>query len=285
MKLSYNTLKFILFLAFAFSMFTCTKEEVDPPVDPPVVIVKPKIDSMSLSIDSKLLTIYFSQGVYGYSKDEQLPVGNSHLDFELTGGEAILDSIDITHIAGDSVALVELYISGVIDGNEVLKVRSVNDSSVMNQQHHYMDIAVKSIYLNETGIFGFWISTDTNLSPLFQQFNFDSVVMEYKADGTYTFETIKTGSIHNYLSGTYVQSNSTVEGIWLITLNQQLPVVSTMEGIFSLQNTTPIVLKYETVQTMPEVQGLTAPTPQEGFGSSGLFGEENIQTFIKVALN
>jgi hypothetical protein len=71
----------------------------------------------------------------------------------------------------------------------------------------------------------------------------------------------------------------------LITLNQQLPVVSTMQGIFSLQNATPVILKYETVQTMPAVEGLTPPTPEEGFGSSGLFGEENTQTFIKVAFN
>ncbi len=286
MKLPYHALKAIVLIAFSLSVYACTKEKTEPPVVPPAPIVKPVIDSLSLSPDNKQLTIYFSQGVFGYSNgDELVPVSDQHLHLKLTGGQALLDSTRVAHVAGDSVAHVTLHISGVINGHEVMEVQAANDSSVMNLKHHYLVKEVKTTPLHETGIFGFWVSTGANLSPLFQQFNFDSVLMEYKADGTYTFETIKTGSIHNYLRGTYTQSKNEAYGLWIIKMYQQLPVESTMEGIFALENASPVVLTYETVQTFPVIPELTPPHPAGGFGSSGIFGEENIQTFIKVSVH
>jgi hypothetical protein len=65
-------------------------------------------------------------------------------------------------------------------------------------------------------------------------------------------------------------------------LTQLLPVPAVISGIFSLQGAFPVIMNYETVQTEPAVAGLTSPTPEGGFGSSGLLGSDNTQKFIRV---
>ena len=60
---------------------------------------------------------------------------------------------------------------------------------------------------------------------------------------------------------------------------------SKIEGIFALQNGQPIRMTYETAQIEPAISGFTPPLSEEGFGSTGLFGNENTQVYRFIPLN
>lgn len=245
----------------------------------------PGIDSIVLSPDNKLLKVYFTEGVYKANSNFNDALGAEQLSITLTGGQAILDSTQIMHIAGDSVALVRLFISHVINGQETLLVKPFNGSCITNTAGINMaSTEQKAIPLHETGIQGYWLSDGENLSPLFQQFNFDSVVMQFNANGTYTQYSSTISGIENHLTGTYTQMKSNVEGIWTITLNQLTPIYSKVEGIFAFKNGQPVMMTYETAQIEPAISGLTPPTPEAGFGSTGIFGSENTQVYLFIPI-
>ncbi len=250
--------------------------------DPVPLPTGPTMNGISLSNDNELVTIEFSEGVFKGGA-LNLPVGNDDLNLTLNGGSALLDSFRVSHTAGQNQAFIRLYLNGLADGTEALVVRPsgplaiVNSASVAMKETEQLGIALADI-----GIIGGWVSVGENLSPVYQQFGFDSVFMKYRGDGTYLFESFTSGGIHNILTGTYQQALSPVPGIRVITLSQTAPVTATIMGIFSLFDEEKIRMVYETVQTDPAVTGLTPPDPEAGFGSTGNLGSDNTQVFLKV---
>ncbi len=262
-------------------VFSCNKK--DGTIDPPPIKTGPEFTTIKISGDNKQVSVGFTEGVYkgGFLNK---PLSTGELMVSLQGGQALLDSFNIAHVAGDTLVHIRLFTSGLATGEEQLKISPANATAIVNSLAVPMKLAEQlTINLADIGIIGSWVSTGENLSPVFQQFGFDSVFMQFRADGSYTFESFTPGGIHNTLSGTFQQSVSGVAGIRNITLSQVSPVASTISGIFSLYNEEIIRMVYETVQTDPIVSGLTPPTPESGFGTTGLLGSDNTQVFLKVA--
>lgn len=273
----------IVIVSFIFIVLLITGcNQSEDIVDPPPVASGPTFSGISISGDNNLVTLDFSEGVYKGGV-LNMPVTNDDLELTMNGGSAVLDSFRLNHTAGQNKAIIRLFLKGIAVGIETLTVKPSGPQNIVNQDAIPMkETEQLNISLADIGIIGSWVSTGENLSPVFQQFGFDSIYMQCRVDGSYTFESFTSGGIHNTLSGTYLQSTSNVAGIRQITLNQLLPVPAVISGIFSLQGSATVIMNYETVQTEPPVTGLIPPTPEGGFGSSGLLGSDNIQKFIRV---
>lgn len=134
------------------------------------------------------------------------------------------------------------------------------------------------------GIVGEWYSSKTNIAPLLAQLGIDSIYAKFNKDNTYLVESFSNGAKTTF-TGTYVQTKSGVGNIWNITLNQNSPATITSQGIFEIDATkNPYTMKYEVAQVEPQISGVTAPTAQDGFGSTsnGAFGTTNVQNYIKL---
>lgn len=134
----------------------------------------------------------------------------------------------------------------------------------------------------EVGIQGRWQSSGDNVAPiLVTSFGTDSIYAEFRTDFTYLVEQYDSTGAKLDLVGTYTQDESSVSGIWTITVQQSAPNSLTSEGIFEINGTT---MRYEIAQTSPEVVGVTPPTPEGGFGSTsgGAFDDINIQVYERV---
>lgn len=126
-----------------------------------------------------------------------------------------------------------------------------------------------------------WQSSGTNVAPLLVTlFNTDSIYAEFNYDFTYTVEQYDNTGAKQTLTGTYAQAESSVAGIWTITINQTTPATITAQGIFQITDNT---MKYEIAQTTPDI-GAVPPTPAGGFGSTngGVLGTANVQTYIRI---
>ncbi len=278
-----NLIRWLIFVPAFLLLFSSCKDENDI-VDPPPA-AGPEFGSIGMSPDNDTVTVEFSEGVFKAGVLNQ-PLTGSELQVTLSGGQSSLDSFRVIHTSGEKLAIIRLYLKGIADGNETVMVKPAGALKIVNQASIPMKETEQiSISLSDIGIIGRWVSTGENLSPVFQQFGFDSVYMHFRADDNYTFESFTTGGIHNSLSGTYTQNISTVAGIRQIVLDQTLPVAAVISGIFSLQGTDTVMMIYETVQTQPVVAGLTPPTPELGFGSTGLLGSDNTQRFIRTRNN
>lgn len=107
----------------------------------------------------------------------------------------------------------------------------------------------------------------------------DSIHVEFRDNQSYLVKSFKDG-VPIELKGTYSTSDG-VGNIRNIVLEQSEPTALTSEGIFEVDGD---VLTYEVAQTEPEQTGVTAPTADEGFGSTsgGAFGDMNIQVYYKM---
>jgi hypothetical protein len=136
----------------------------------------------------------------------------------------------------------------------------------------------------DDGLIGEWISGGDNVAPLFIAYSLaDSAYAKFKDNNTYYVETF-LNKARTVLEGSFVQVKSDVSNIWTIRLNQTTPTALTSEGIFEIAKTgNTYLMKYEIVQTEPAI-GATAPTPEDGFGSSsgGVFGEGFVQKYIRI---
>ncbi len=269
----------ILFVVLFF--LSCRKQ--DTTEDPPLAPLGPEMSGASVSGDNKLITLRFSKGIYKGGVFNEA-VTSDDFQVQIEGGVATADSFRVAHTAGHDSVVLRLYLKGLATGSELVTIRPKGAESIVDGEAHPMpDTASVSVRLADIGIIGNWVSTGENLSPVFQQFGFDSVYMQFRANGSYQFESFTTGGIHNLLTGTFAQTSANAGNIRQITLIQQSPVNGTAAGIFRLYNETVARLVYEVVQTKPAVQGMTPPTPELGFGSSGLLGSDNIQVFLKDA--
>lgn len=124
-------------------------------------------------------------------------------------------------------------------------------------------------------------SSGSDVAPLLSAFfGADSIYARFNLDNTYLVEQYDTNSVLITFTGTFSQTESNIDGIWDITLNQSSPSALTAVGIFEINNTT---LTYEVVQTDPDI-GAIPPTASAGFGSSngGQLGTTNIQVFQEI---
>lgn len=111
----------------------------------------------------------------------------------------------------------------------------------------------------------------------------DSIIATFNTNSTYEVVQWKSGAKVT-LTGTYVQTKSSVGNIYTITVNQTSPTVITAEGIFEVTDNDS-KMKYEIIQTTPAI-GAGAPTAAGGFGSSTYngvaLGAANIQNYVRV---
>ena len=130
------------------------------------------------------------------------------------------------------------------------------------------------------GVHGSWESSGANIAAILAPFA-TKIVANFNTDGTYTVIQTDLEDAEITLSGTFVQSESSVAGIWDITLNQSAPTQLTAKGIFTFDGD---LLKYEVAQIDPAITGVTPPTAEAGLGSTsgGFFGTGNIQTYIAL---
>ena len=130
----------------------------------------------------------------------------------------------------------------------------------------------------DAALVGDWLSTGSDLSPLFASSTFDytSVTASFGADGHYTATTKDRGGQTNTVQGTYTVDLSTDPAG--ISLDQTSPYAALASGIYEVDGDT---LTYEVVQTSPDY-GYSPPTPSQGFGSTsgpGLSEGDNVQIY------
>lgn len=132
----------------------------------------------------------------------------------------------------------------------------------------------------EVGIQGKWWSKGADVAPLLVTlFSIDSIYAEFNTNLTYSVTSYSMG-VPTVLTGVYTQSDSGINGIWNITVNQTAPSALTSVGIFKVEGNT---MMYEVAQTEPNI-GAVPPTAAAGFGSTngGALGTINIQKYVRV---
>lgn len=132
---------------------------------------------------------------------------------------------------------------------------------------------------------GKWLSSGADIAPLLAgaPFNITKITADFQAN-TYTVVSTDNAAKDTTFTGTWTSTDSGMNGIFNITLNQAMPSVVTSQGIYQIDtNVTPARLTYEVAQTQPPIQGVTPPTADKGFGSTagGVLGMKNVQKFTR----
>ncbi len=245
----------------------------------------PAFESITVSEDNKTVTITFTEPVYA-NADETGDLDKS--DIRVTIPEVDF-TYEVTHSAGSTNMTIALSITSITQGDEIITVEPVNETSIYDAQGKAMESAemISSENLSQDlGIIGQWYSSGDNVAPLLvTYFDVDSVYAHFMDNNTYQVEQYNIGNTSGTpdltFTGTYAIEKSTEGEIWTIEIIQELPYAATSEGIFEIKQS-PEVLWYEVVQTSGTQN--TPPTPEEGFGSSngGTLGDTNIQKFLRI---
>ncbi|MCK6604811.1 MAG: hypothetical protein L6Q59_07945 [Ignavibacteriaceae bacterium] len=116
-------------------------------------------------------------------------------------------------------------------------------------------------------ITGSWVSESVDIAPgLIATLKTVKIVATFNTNNTYkVIATDSAGASVTY-EGTYSTSANTGSTIRGIVLNQTVPTSVTSTGIYQIDAAGN--MKYEVIQTTPAIQGFTAPTAAEGFGST-----------------
>ena len=245
----------------------------------------PEFKTVTLSSDNKTATVAFSEAVYG-ANNETGDLDES--DFTVTiDGVSFTYTVD--HTAGAKEAVINLQITSIVEGTEVVVIKPASATSVYDAEGKAMDAAeeiTSDPMAQNLGIIGKWLSEGDNVAPLLvTYFKVDHIIAEFKADFTYEVQQFNTGNETTtpdlIFSGTYSISKSTTGEIWTIDIAQEQPYAATASGIFEVK-TSPEVLWYEVVQTSGTSN--TPPTPEAGFGSSNnsTLGTSNIQKYVRI---
>ena len=133
---------------------------------------------------------------------------------------------------------------------------------------------------------GRWVSEGDNLSQVWKElFDAQSIAATFGADKSYEMIITTSGGLSNPTSGTYALSDSGIDGIWTLTLNQTQPSDATFDGIMKASDN--YILQVEIVQTDPYINAI-APTPSGGLGSTKTETggntvpfPGNVQTFVR----
>lgn len=137
----------------------------------------------------------------------------------------------------------------------------------------------------KTTLVGKWLSSGADVAPLLAgaPFNITKITADFQAN-TYTVVSTDNANKDTTFTGTWTSTDSGMNGIFNITLNQAMPSVVTSQGIYQIDaNVSPARLTYEVAQTQPPIQGVTPPTADKGFGSTagGVLGMKNVQKFSR----
>lgn len=169
--------------------------------------------------------------------------------------------------------------TGVDCGGECTACVTCSDG-IQNGDEEGVDCGGTDCDACQVGVHGSWESSGSNIAPILVSFA-SKIVANFNTDGTYSVVQTDPEGAEITLSGTFAQSESSVAGIWDITLNQSAPTQLTAQGIFTFEGD---LLKYEVAQIDPAITGVTAPTAEGGIGSTsgGAFGLGNVQTYIAL---
>lgn len=172
--------------------------------------------------------------------------------------------------------------TGVDCGGATCEACPTCDDGIQNGDEEGIDCGGSECDACLEGLQGEWQSSGTNVAPLLVGFfNVDSIYANFSTNSTYVVHQFDVDGVMTTLEGTYAQSESNVDGIWNITVNQTSPVAFTSSGIFQVTSGTPDEMRYEIVVE----DGVNVPpTPEDGFGSSnaGALGDSNIQTYLRI---
>ena len=120
---------------------------------------------------------------------------------------------------------------------------------------------------------GDWLSEGDDVSAvLVTYYDITKVEVTFVDDGTYSTHMLDGSGLSYDAVGTWTATGVDIQEI---ALEQTAPDVASYVGIFRVQDD---VLTYEVVQS--GIAGITAPTVEAGFGSTGGVPEgDNVQTY------
>ncbi len=140
-------------------------------------------------------------------------------------------------------------------------------------------------------IVGVWVSQGDDVAALLAGpgVNVVRLDVEFRADGTFVASYVDLDDRVAEFAGRF-QTDTRTEPHGIV-LDQSMPQTVRSEGIWRLapvaagRMSAGDVLTYEVAQTQPPLNGVSAPTPSAGFGSTsaGDFGTDNVQTYRRVA--
>lgn len=262
----------ILLIAFmgVFAFTSCDTKTEDPAT----------FSGSSISANNTVVTVNFSKAVYK-NNDATGNLTADNFTVTISGGTATLKGFTVDHTAGETVAMLNIDLMGIANGEEVV---TVTGDMIYEESGEVMEEGQQvTVTLSNLGIVGEWFSSDANVAPLLTlYFNVDSLYALFRADQTYMVESYDVDGIKTEYLGTFTQTKSSIDNIWTIVLNQSAPSSVTSEGMFGFYfDETEYDMMYEVVQTEPDL-GNAPPTPEAGFGSSngGALGTINIQKYI-----
>jgi hypothetical protein len=140
---------------------------------------------------------------------------------------------------------------------------------------------------------GSWVSEGENVAPGLAgnpAFPTARIDADFAGNGTYEVVATSTDNVAVTFTGSYsvTATNSVTtdgETLYEIVLEQSTPATVTSRGIYAL-NAARDFLRYEVIQTEPEIQGFTPPTASAGFGSTAFngtpLGATWIQQFVRI---
>lgn len=245
----------------------------------------PAIESVTVSADNKTATVTFTEPVYGNAEGTEA-VASADLALSITGVDF---TYAVVHTPGSETLTINLTVTSVVQGTEVLKIKAATSASVFDADGAAMDATVEfstDKLGKDLGIIGKWQSSGANVAPLLASayFNVDSIWAEFKADKSYEVRQFNIGNTTNVpnfvFKGNFQITKSTYGNIWTINIAQSLPYEATVSGIFEIKADG--TLWYEVVQTSATQN--VPPTPALGFGSSngGSLGAMNIQKYVRL---
>ncbi len=130
---------------------------------------------------------------------------------------------------------------------------------------------------------GTWLSEGANVAPGLKSVSKTKRIdATFNANGTYKVISTDSSNVQVTFEGTYTSRVVDNTSIREITLNQTVPAALTSTGIYRVNTSG---MWYEVIQTTPAIQGFTAPTAAEGFGSTKYngfaLGVTWIQKYVK----
>jgi hypothetical protein len=260
----------VLFAAFMLTFAACKKDDSTPGI-------QPEITTLEISADNAEITVNLNEAVY--SKNDK--TGNLDASCFSVGVSdlGITATYSVTHVAGESVATINLTFSNRVKAGVTLQVTALKNK-VYNADGGALEADFsKTTTTVESGIIGKWSAYD--ISAILQSLSFDdSLYANFKADQSYEVTAFYLGTPLAF-KGTYTQTKSASNDIWDIVLTQTLPSAVTSQGIFKSFTASPDSMWYEVAQVDPAIAGVTPPTAAVGFGSTsgGALGTMNIQKY------
>jgi len=112
-----------------------------------------------------------------------------------------------------------------------------------------------------------WYSEGSGVAPgLVSTLKTVKIKATFNSNNSYSVVATDSAGTEVTYSGTYSVSENTGTSIHSIILNQTVPTSVTSKGIYEVDSRG--MMRYEVVQTTPEITGITPPVPSEGFGST-----------------